>query len=135
MTGRCLCGATTYVARGAPSAAHACHCTDCQRFIGSAFIGVNFDALEVDGPVRWFDSSDWGQRGSCGTCGSALFWRLKSGDGPKVVSIGSLDDASRIRPIDEHYFADNVPPAYDFTGDATRLSREETLAKFAGASE
>lgn len=131
MTGRCLCGQTTYIGKGAPSAAHACSCDDCRRFCGSAFIGVDFEALEVSGPVKWFNSSDWGERGSCGECGSALFWRLRRGDGPKVVTIGSLDDASKIAPVDKHYFADNMPPAYDYTHKSNRMSREETLALFA----
>lgn len=134
MTGRCLCGKVTYAGGGEPSAAHACHCKDCQRFVGSAFIGVNFDTLEINGPVHWFTSSDWGERGSCRRCGSALFWRLRNGEGPKVVSIGSLDDPSSIGEIDEHYFADLRPSAYDFSGSAKRLSREETLARFAGVT-
>lgn len=129
MTGRCMCGQVTYTGKGTPSAAHACHCDDCQRFSGAAFVGVDFETLEASGPVKWFKSSEWGERGSCGNCGSAMFWRLQDG-GMQVVSIGSLDDASQIAPIDKHYFVDNMPPAYAFSGDAQRLSREETLALF-----
>ena len=130
-TGKCLCGETTFTATGDPSPAHACHCDDCRRFTGSAFIGVDFEALEISGPINWFQSSEWGERGSCGKCGSAMFWRLQNGDGPKVVSIGSLDDASDVPPIDKHYFADSIPAAYNFTGDALRMSREETMTLFA----
>lgn len=135
MTGRCMCGAVTYKTQGAPSAAHACHCDDCQRFSGAAFVGVDFEGINVDGPIRWFQSSDWGERGSCGTCGSAMFWRLRDGNGPNVAAIGSLDDASKIAAIDKHYFADNIPPAYAFSGDAVRLSREETIAFFEGMTD
>lgn len=114
--------------------AHACHCKDCQRFVGSAFIGVNVSKLDVMGAVRWFKSSDWGERGSCSTCGSALFWRLQNNESAAVVSIGSLDDSCAIASIEEHYFADAIPNAYDFTGSAKRLNREETLANFTGAA-
>ncbi len=130
MTGQCLCGATTYSASGEPSAAHACHCDDCQRFSGSVFIGVDFDQVDYNGPVKWFKSSEWGERGSCSACGSAMFWRQQGGQGKTVVSIGSLHDASAIAPIDKHYFADNIPPAFALSGDAVRLSREETFALF-----
>ena len=134
-TGHCLCGQTKYTASGQPSAAHACHCDDCRRFAGGAFIGVDFETLNISGVVKWFKSSEWGERGSCGECGSAMFWRMQGDGGPNVVSIGSLDDASNVPAIDKHYFADNIPPAYDFKGDAKRMSREETLALFASFAE
>ncbi len=129
-----MCGDTTYIAGGTPSAAHACHCDDCHRFAGAGFVGVNFETLEVNGPVNWFDSSEWGRRGSCSNCGSAMFWQLRSGGGPKVVTLGSLDDPSEIAPINQHYFADNIPAGYSDAGDVNIMSREETLAYFASMS-
>jgi hypothetical protein len=135
MTGRCLCGQLTYDAQGKPSAPHACHCDDCQRFAGTAFIGLDFDTLDISGPIHWFQSSDWGERGSCKTCGSGIFWRLRDGSGKQVVTIGSLDDASNLPPIDLHFFADNCDPSYNFAKGSKRLTRAETMALFAGASE
>lgn len=134
-TGQCMCGSTTFIASGNPSAAHACHCEDCQRFSGSAFIGVDFDKIDVAGTVNWFHSSEWGERGSCKTCGSAMFWRMRDGSGKPVVGIGTLNARDKIEPIDRHYFADNIPSAFDFTGTAKRLSREETFAFFTGAKD
>ncbi|MFK7896337.1 MAG: GFA family protein [Myxococcota bacterium] len=135
-TGRCLCGAVTFEAEGEPSTVHACHCDDCQRFVGSVFIAVNVTGVTLNGPVNWFASSEWGERGSCRECGSALFWRLRdeaaaSAMGTGIV-LGAFDDPSDFGPIHEHYFADNMPASYDFKGDGIRMSREETLAKFAG---
>lgn len=136
-SGRCLCGAVSFEARGEPSPVHACHCDDCRRFSGAAFIAVNFTDLDITGPVRWFTSSEWGERGSCSECGSALFWRLRAAEAQAAmgtaITLGSFDDRAGFGPIDEHYFADNIPESYDFTGKAKRLSREETLAKFADA--
>lgn len=134
--GRCLCGAVSFEARGEPSPVHACHCDDCRRFSGMAFIATNIGEIDLHGPVRWFASSAWAERGSCGECGSALFWRLRdpaaSAALGTAVSLGAFDDRAEFGPIAEHYFADNIPASYDFTGDGVRLSREETLAKFAG---
>lgn len=134
-SGRCLCGAVTYKAKGEPHGPHACHCDDCQRFTGSTYVGVLFKGADVEGPVHWFQSSDWGERGSCERCGSAMFWRLRDNHENFVVSIGSLNDKSGLGEITEHYFADNIPSSFDFTGSAQRLSREETLARFAGGAE
>ena len=134
-TGRCLCGAVTFEARGEPSPVHACHCDDCRRFTGSAFIAVSIRDLDLNGPVRWFTSSEWGERGSCSECGSALFWRLRDEEANAAmgtaISLGTFEDRSGFGPIGEHYFADNMPESYDFKGQGIRLSREETLAKFA----
>lgn len=130
-----MCGQVTYKGNGKASGPHACHCDMCQRFVGSAFIGVDFENGLIEGPVHWFRSSDWGERGSCSTCGSALFWRLAESTDAFVASIGSLSDKSGIGAIESHYFADNIPSSYDFAGDAERLSREETLARFAGGTE
>lgn len=134
MTGHCLCGETKFTASGEPSAAHACHCVDCRRFTGSSFIGVDFEALNIAGPVRWFASSEWGERGSCELCGSAMFWRLRSGSGSKVVSLGSLDEPDRIAPIEKHYFDDERPKGFDLVSNGKRLSREETIALFDAVS-
>lgn len=134
-TGRCLCGAITFEAQDEPSPVHACHCDDCRRFAGSAFIAVSFKDIEFAGPIRWFHSSEWGERGSCSECGSALFWRLRDAVASArlgtAISLGAFDDRSGFGPIHEHYFADNIPESYDFTGEGIRMSREETLAKFA----
>lgn len=134
-TGRCLCGAVTFEARGEPSPVHACHCDDCQRFTGAAFVAVSCTDVDFAGPIRWYVSSDWGERGSCSECGSALFWRLRDEAANAAmgtaITLGSFDDRSGFGEIDEHYFADNIPASYDFTGKGKRLSREETLAKFA----
>src|SRR5215218_1821519 len=38
MTGRCLCGRVQYAGEAEPVLMRACHCKDCQRFTGSAFL-------------------------------------------------------------------------------------------------
>ncbi|KAI9745783.1 MAG: rRNA-processing protein and EBNA1-binding protein ebp2, partial [Chaenotheca gracillima] len=36
-TGSCLCGAISYAFTGAPKVTALCHCTDCQKWSGSAY--------------------------------------------------------------------------------------------------
>src|SRR5204863_6792418 len=60
--GGCACGAVRYRLASAPMFVHCCHCLDCQRQTGSAFVinalieadrGALFDAapVEVAGPT------------------------------------------------------------------------------------
>jgi len=40
MIGGCLCGDVRYLASGDPVVTSICHCRDCQKQIGSAFVEV-----------------------------------------------------------------------------------------------
>ena len=54
-TGHCGCGAVTYEITGAPLFTQACHCTDCQRTTGSAFVVhtvIVEDDLKLQGETR-----------------------------------------------------------------------------------
>ena len=135
MTGQCLCGDVKYKGLGKASAVHACHCRDCARFMGGPFLGVEFDGVQADGPVNWFQSSEWGERGSCSKCGSAMFWRLQDGGAHFTVTLGSLDDRKRIAPIDRHIFIDAMPHHYDFSDTAERLTGAQVMALFEGETE
>ncbi len=131
MTGHCLCGAVTYEGQGERGRVHLCHCSDCVRWTGGPFMGLQFsDGLTIKtGDVNWYDSSDWGERGSCSKCGSTLFWRLKQDHKITIVTAGSLDDTSDLEPIEEHIFIDHKPDYYDFAGDVPRLTGAEVFAR------
>ena len=52
IAGGCLCGKVRYSATGEPAFVGVCHCTDCQKFTGSAFamvVGVPKPALTIEG--------------------------------------------------------------------------------------
>ena len=54
IAGGCLCGKVRYSANGRPAFVGVCHCTDCQKFTGSAFaivVGVPKPALTVQGKL------------------------------------------------------------------------------------
>src|SRR5215467_12737617 len=57
IAGGCLCGKVRYSATGEPAFVGVCHCTDCQKFTGSAFaivIGVPKPALKVEGTLATY---------------------------------------------------------------------------------
>lgn len=125
--GRCLCGAVTYEAEGGLGTAQPCHCTDCQRWVGGPFMGVEPESVTIDGPVTWYRSSEWAERGFCATCGSTLFWRLQNGS-HLTVTAGTLEDLSAVKGIREHIFVDHQPGYYDFKDDAPRKTGTEAIA-------
>ncbi|UOM36340.1 GFA family protein [Acuticoccus sp. I52.16.1] len=103
--GGCACHAVRYLVTGPPVAIYACHCRDCQRSTGSAYVLV----LRV--PVAAF-SVDWdsltaiervGDSGGrmlchfCAECGTRIVNTRTDRD---VVNLraGTLDDPSFVEP-------------------------------------
>ena len=57
MTGKCLCGRIRYSSDAEPITMMACHCKDCQRQTGSAFltaVAVPNDAVSVMGELKTY---------------------------------------------------------------------------------
>ena len=126
-TGRCLCGAVRYEAEFEEPAAHACHCGMCRRWSGSVGMALPATtiAFEDEEPITLYNSSEWAERGFCGTCGGHLFYRLKQ-NGQTIVWFGTLDDVSDITMGSEMY-VDHKPDFLAFTGDHPRLTEKEFL--------
>ena len=90
-TGGCLCGAVRYSVRGEPVHVGRCHCADCRKESGSAFIVYGHwpvEAFEVSGEI-----SSYGVRGFCPLCGSRLLDPVGPGDTLIEIRLGSLDEA------------------------------------------
>ena len=130
--GSCLCGAVTFEGRGAVKIADACHCSMCRRWHGSPHVGVHFEDglhLITADSLRWYESSDWAERGFCSTCGSTLFYRLKQSPDKLSTGAGFFNLPTGLS-ISEHIFIDEKPDYYDFSGDAPRLTGAEVMARF-----
>ncbi len=132
--GQCLCGAVQLEGRGTVEIA-ICHCQMCRRWHGGPSIAANFsDGISIksgDTSIGWYDSSEWAERGFCKTCGSTLFYRLKSAPDQLGGEAGNFDLPDDT-PVTEHYFIDEKPGFYDFTDKAPRLTAQETFDKYAG---
>lgn len=105
-TGGCQCGAVRYEAAGEPSFSLFCHCRDCQRASGTAFVA----AMRVPAtgfritqgtPKHYASRSDAGNAVSrffCGDCGSPLYIQVATRPDIVGLRVGSLDDPSGFRP-------------------------------------
>jgi hypothetical protein len=103
----------------------------CRRWTGSAFIGVDYRdggiKFEKNDSLKWFNSSDWAERGFCTNCGSSLFYRLKDNDSFLAISAGTLDLPSGLK-LEKEIFIDEKPDYYDFAGDQKKLTGAEFFA-------
>ena len=100
ITGRCMCGALTYRADAEPINVRVCHCTICQKATGAPFFArilVPLEAVQISGPVRWYNSSTEVARGFCASCGSTLFSKRDS-NGVIGLGFGSLDNPNNFSP-------------------------------------
>jgi hypothetical protein len=146
--GGCACGAVRYRLTEEPLIVHACHCRDCQRLTGSAFvvnIWIERSFVEPSGPTpRSFTLTAGTGRGHdvcfCGTCGTTLWSRYHAPPGDTLfVRAGTLDDPTSAPP-DVHIFTRSKLPwlalpegarAFEaMYGDFAAVWPAERLARF-----
>lgn len=115
--GGCLCGAIRYEAGGDPVFSLLCHCRDCQRQSGSAFIAAvrlpsaAFRITQGE-PKRYVTRSDSGNdiaRVFCGACGAPLYVQVLTRPDLIGLRVTSLDDPSWFRP-DANIFTKSAQP-------------------------
>lgn len=86
--GGCSCGAVRFEIRGEPDKVGVCHCTECRKATGSAFVAYAdwpSEALTVAGEAR-----EYRGRSFCPVCGTRLF--SLTADQAEIM-LGALDDA------------------------------------------
>jgi hypothetical protein len=143
--GGCACGGVRYRLTEEPLIVHCCHCLNCQRQTGSAFVvnvlveAERFEPLEgepqpVDAPR---DDGSSQRIFRCPTCQVAVYSLYGS---PKVffVRAGTLDDPSSVQPDVHIYTRSKVPwvtlpdgvPAFDEFYDIPKVWPPESLERF-----
>jgi len=108
--GGCSCGAVRYRLTSDPLFTHCCHCLNCQRQTGSAFVInllIEADRVEVLAGVPQpvdvpRDDGSTQRIFRCPTCQVALF-SLYTRPDVRFVRAGTLDDPSGVTP-DVHIF-------------------------------
>jgi hypothetical protein len=109
-TGGCLCGRIRYSGEAEPLRMVACHCKDCQRNTGSAFLtvfGVPTGTFTVTGDPQTH-TRPGGTTGKplhrvfCPDCGSSIMV-YKDNTGRVNFTAGTLDDTSFFKPTANIY--------------------------------
>lgn len=116
-SGGCACGKVRYRLNGAPLVMSNCHCRDCQRATGSAYLpAVIVKRREfsfIGAEPSWFESmADAGhamKRGFCAECGSPLALQNGAAPGLIVLYASSLDDPETYVPSRDIYVASAQP--------------------------
>jgi hypothetical protein len=110
IVGGCLCGKVRYSADVDPAFVGVCHCTDCQKFTGSAFgvvIGVPKPAFSAQGKMSTYSKKgDTGksiERRFCPECGSSIADEADALPGIVMIASGTLDDPSWVKPAMQIY--------------------------------
>ena len=106
ITGGCLCGAIRYEIDGKPFRTANCHCDDCRKSTGSAFAtNLFFKEVQItilQGIPKKFkhlaDSKGTMIKEFCGNCGSQIFGSGSNRLEAKYIKVGSIDDASFVKP-------------------------------------
>ncbi|HWI29170.1 MAG TPA: GFA family protein [Stellaceae bacterium] len=127
--GGCLCGQARYHADVEPAFVGVCHCTDCQRYSGSAFatvVALPAPALTVTGRLKTFtkegDSGKPMHRRFCPECGSGVVEEAEALPGIAMINAGTLDDRSWLNPASAIY-CDSAQHWVQLGGEMKRFAK------------
>jgi len=103
-SGKCLCGAITYLAEGPPIVVAQCHCEECRRLSGTGHtIGAMFSSknVTVDGKLSLFSYSSSKNsevtKAFCANCGSPVYGINTRTPDHITLTLGTMDDASQLK--------------------------------------
>ena len=122
--GGCACGAIRYRLLEDPLELHICHCTDCQRVSGSAFVmsmATQRKSLEVvrgETTTVEFDTPEGIHRREqrCPACESRLWSQPQAFPEIRTLRPGTLDDHGWLRPI-AHIWTRSAQPWVEIPSD------------------
>lgn len=118
-SGSCLCGKVSYTYSGELNEVSMCHCSQCRKAQGSAFVAVcpvESDKLVFSGEnnIQKFQSTAGKYRAFCGECGSPLYSAREDLPEVKRLRIGTLDQ--QIKPDNRyHKFVSYKADWFDIT--------------------
>ena len=143
LSGSCFCGAVPYRLETPPMFVHCCHCRDCRRQSGSAFvinalIETDRIALLAGAPEPIAVRTDSGQPHDiyrCPICGTAMWSDYGRRPSLRFVRVGTLDEP--LSPNVHIYTRSKLDwvvlppgvPAFEEYYDFTKLWPAESLAR------
>jgi len=143
--GGCACGRTRYRMTSEPLFVHCCHCLQCQRETGSAFV---INALIESDRVAWLadaptphatptDSGKSHRIFRCQACGTATASEYGGVEKLRFMRVGTLDAPHALTPDVHIYTRSKVPwialpagvPAFEAYYDSKALWPAESLRR------
>lgn len=132
-TGQCLCGSIKYSISGTTVYNTICHCLNCRRVTGSAFLCASICYKEgfqiTQGSTHQKEYQDIAtnsgtslKRTSCDVCGSNLFAYAGLWEAIVSVAAGTLDDFEDWKPDTEQWCVHRV----EFVEKVKSVERERT---------
>jgi hypothetical protein len=124
--GSCLCGGVRYRITGPLFDALNCHCSMCRKAQGAAFRSrasvkvADFEWVEGENLVTFYESSPGNRRGFCRVCGSPIVTEFRARPGCYGLPLGALDDDPRIRP-ELHIHVASKAPWFTITDELPQL--------------
>ena len=118
MAGGCACGAIRYRVTEKPLIVHACHCLNCQKLTGSAFVinlWIERERVAIAGaePKFYRLTAGSGQAHDvyyCEHCGTRLWSRFEAVPGETILlRAGTLDDPAAVTPDVHIYTRSKLP--------------------------
>ncbi|WP_087016061.1 GFA family protein [Thaumasiovibrio subtropicus] len=135
LKGQCMCGKVKVHARQANPHYTVCHCSMCRTWGGGPYFAIQCGTnITFDGEehIVEYDSSDWGKRGFCQSCGTHLYYFFKQ-TASYNVPLGLMEENDAL-VMSMQYFSDRRPDHYCFTNQTSTLTSEEIFAYFADKS-
>ena len=143
--GGCACGELRYRLASGPMFVHCCHCRDCQRQTGSAFVInalIETDRVEklsgeTEGIAVPTDSGRPHVIHRCPNCKIAVWSHYGGVQKLSFIRVGALDDPSALTPDVHIYTRSKLPwvtlppgvPAFEAYYDSKKLWPPESLAR------
>ena len=117
LKGRCACGSVRYKLTADPLIVHACHCRDCQRVTGSAFVinlWIEKHFVEADHTLLKSFRLEGGSGQAhdlyfCGACGTYLWSDYGAPGKSYFVRAGTLDNPDAVTPDVHIYTRSKLP--------------------------
>jgi hypothetical protein len=148
LQGGCACGAVRYRLGAAPMFVHCCHCRDCQRQTGSAFVlnalvETERVVLLAGEPVPVAVPTDSGRPHRifrCPACQTAVWSEYGGAANLRFVRVGTLDQPAVVMPDVHIYVRSKLPwvslpagvPAFEAYYDARKLWPAASLERRRG---
>ena len=145
LEGGCACGKLRFRLASGPMFVHCCHCRDCQRQTGSAFVLnalIETDRVElVSGETQAIEvPTDSGRPHAiwrCAACKVAVWSHYGGIQKLTFVRVGTLDEPSRLTPDVHIYTRSKLPwvalpagvPAFEAYYDSKKLWPPESLER------